>query len=190
MTEAVKAPAIGYSVTCNLDGNRQIVFQCFVDQDEDDASVNAKLDRVLRFSDRQRARYELVDMAKEIDELTKTLDQFDIEKGRVEENFQKAQASFDLQIMELRAQAKDLQTKGYNEHAASGRKGDYVPRGATAAQLANIEVAIADADRQKTEQVEARAAALANTATNMDNRKRRIAELKAKMDEARKLVEG
>jgi hypothetical protein len=54
MSEAVKAPAIGYSIVANLGGDRQITVQCFVDEGEEDKAVNARFDRVMTFIDRQR----------------------------------------------------------------------------------------------------------------------------------------
>ena len=83
-TATSATPAIGYSITANIDGNRRIVFQHFVAADEDDASVNANLDRIMGLVDRQRARYEIPGLAEELETLTNTMAQYEEDRARVD----------------------------------------------------------------------------------------------------------
>ena len=59
MSDTANVPAIGFSITVDVSSGRQMVLQGFFPDDEPDAAVNARLDRALRFADRQRSRYEI-----------------------------------------------------------------------------------------------------------------------------------
>jgi hypothetical protein len=61
--------AIGYSIACNLGGERQMTVQCFVDESEPDEAVHARIDRVFRVVDRQKAKYDLDREIKEFEEV-------------------------------------------------------------------------------------------------------------------------
>ncbi len=57
--EIVKAPAIGYSITVQLDDKRGIVAQVFVERDSSIDDINVQLDKVMGSIDRQSLVYEL-----------------------------------------------------------------------------------------------------------------------------------
>lgn len=140
MTDAKQAPgaALGYSIVSNLDGNRQITVQCFVGEDEPDAIVNAKLDRVFRVIDRQKARYELVGENEELAKETGVLAQLREDLARVDLDFDKAQAELHKEIALVDAQAEESFNASYEAHVDSGRKGEYKPAGAAKSMLENI----------------------------------------------------
>ena len=138
---AAPAAALGYSIVSNLDGNRQITVQCFVAEDEPDEVVNAKLDRVFRVIDRQKARYDIVTEDEEMAKEKATLAQLTEDLARVDADFEATQAGLHKEIIKIGEQKSDAVSKGYNDHVSSGRRGDYVPTGAAKSQIANIAMA-------------------------------------------------
>lgn len=138
---AAPAAALGYSIVSNLDGNRQITVQCFVAEDESDEVVNAKLDRVFRVIDRQKARYDIVSEDEEMAKEKATLHQLQEDLARVDADFEATQSGLNEEIIKIDAQGQEAFLKGYNDHAASGRRGEYNPSGASKAQLTNIGMA-------------------------------------------------
>lgn len=143
------APAIGYSVVANLAGDRQVTAQCFVAEDETEAAINAKFDRVFRVIDRQKSRYELVDIRKELHKLRETLAQFEEDLGRADLEFDKAQASLDEQAKTLTEDRQEAFQTGYDEHVNSGRRGEYQPKGTTLATMRTHDVALSQVKDQK-----------------------------------------
>lgn len=146
---APPAAALGYSIVSNLDGNRQITVQCFVAEDASDTEVNAKLDRVFRVVDRQKARYDLVTEHEELEKESKILVQLKEDLARIDSDFDVAQAKLDEQMKEFDQQHADLFAQGYNTHVGTGRKGEYTPAGFAAGQLRAIEQATANAEDAK-----------------------------------------
>ena len=175
------AAAIGYSVVANLGGDRQLTCQCFVGEDESDATVNGKLDRIFAVMDRQRARYEINDVNEDLAKHRETLAQLEADLARIDTDFARAQASLDVQLGEIRSQAEAAQQEGYDTHASTGRRGDYKPAGIT---LATIQRA-ASAERQVTDEKAKNAAERdqhrANALITVDRYKKAIVEREAKV---------
>lgn len=164
-----EVPAIGFSTTVNLNGDRQIVFQGFFPADHTDADANALLDRVMRLADRQQAYYERQGVVEELRKHQETLAQFHEDRDRIEVAHATAQAERQVmvkamvdnrpdarkaQFIELAKGVKALEDQRQGEFNAgerqfqlSGRKGDevYEPRGTRKANLERIDTAIAEA---------------------------------------------
>lgn len=174
-TATSAAPAIGYSITANIDGNRQIVFQHFVAADEDDASVNANLDRIMGLVDRQRARYEIPGLAEELETLTNTMAQYEEDRARVDLEYDKAMATLDVQIEEMAGKRKEFFDDGYAQHKSSGRQGSYKPQGMVKTNIARVENAIEQAKEAKTKNLNERAQATENLEISITRHKARIA---------------
>ena len=136
------APALGYSVVVNLDGNRQLTMQCFVAEDEPAEVVNAKLDRVFAVIDRQKARYDIVGEREELEKESAALAQFEEDLARVDADFEKAQAGLREQVVEMTTQKTQALEGGYNQHNAAGRRGEYVPSGHTKQTVNAAEAAL------------------------------------------------
>jgi hypothetical protein len=135
MSDDIKVPAIGFSTTINIDGNRQMVFQGYFEQDEDDVLVNARIDRIMRLADRQRSVYDIPVLKEERAKLLEEVAQYDEDVGTAEIEFQKSQAALDVQILELRNQADNFTKQGYDEHVKRGGVGAYKPKGRAASNL-------------------------------------------------------
>lgn len=174
-TATSATPAIGYSITANIDGNRQIVFQHFVAADEDDTSVNANLDRIMGLVDRQRARYEIPGLAEELETLTNTMAQYEEDRARVDLEYDKAMATLDVQIEEMAGKRKEFFDQGYEQHKSSGRQGSYKPQGMVKTNIARVENAIEQAKEAKTKNLNERAQATENLEISITRHKARIA---------------
>ena len=173
--------AIGYSVTANIDGNRQIVFQHFIAADADDAQVNKDLDRLMKLVDRQRAIYELPEIQTELDQLAEEISQYTQDKVETAEaNFAKAQADLDLQIATMQGERKKVFETAYEQHNRSGRGSAFEPRGQTKVALERADAGIRQAEDQKQKNEAERAQFLLTIDGNIQRRKDRIAILEAK----------
>lgn len=143
------APAIGYSIVSNLGGDRQMTVQCFVGEDEADRVIHAKIDRIFRVVDRQKARYELVDLREERIKTDETLAQFKEDFARVEQEHAKAQAARDVEIVELQKVRGQKHQAGYSAHVATGRQGAYNPKGTVKVDLDRIDAGVQQLVDQK-----------------------------------------
>jgi DNA invertase Pin-like site-specific DNA recombinase len=143
------APAFGYSIVANLGGDRQMTVQCFVAEDEADAEVHAKIDRAFRVVDRQKARYELVDLREELHKVSETLAQFREDKARIDHQIDVKLAQLDVQAATANDDYKERMNEGAAKHAARGRVGDYQPTGAERANLDRITASVAQIAAEK-----------------------------------------
>jgi hypothetical protein len=141
-TSTVAAPALGYSITANLDGSRQIVVQCFTDGDESLEATHAKIDRAMAVVDRQKARYQIVDLRKERAQLVDELAQGAQDLAEVDLNFVKAQAGLDVQAGELNRQAEEVFKQAYEAHDRTGRTGKFKLVGHAKANTERVQAAL------------------------------------------------
>lgn len=125
------APALGMSVVMNMPGDRQATLQCFVAQEDGEEAANQLLDRMFRIADRQRARYELVDLSEQLAQHQRSLANFDADFARIEMDFAKKKVEREAEIEAYIAEAERLHKEGYDKWYESGRRGDYVPQGST-----------------------------------------------------------
>ena len=183
MSEASTAPALGYSIVANLGGDRQITVQCFVGSDEPLASINKKIDRALAVVDRQKARYELDDLHEERHKTAQTLAQFEEDLARLDLDFEASQDSLRKQITEVLALSNAEFDKGYAEHIASGRRGDYKPIGATKQAIAASEMQKRQIEEAMHKNASERDQALQQTTISVQRFKQALATLEAKIAE-------
>jgi Zn-dependent oligopeptidase len=173
---------IGYSVTANIDGQRQMVFQHFVAQDATDEEVNRDLDRIMRLVDRQRAIYELPDMRDELEKLSDEIAQYTEDKTTsAEANFRKAQAEIDVQLETMQADEKRVREEAYDAFRKSGRQGQFEPKGHVKAQLERLAVGIREAINAKAKNESERDFYVQNIDGNIQRRRERIALLQEKI---------
>jgi seryl-tRNA synthetase len=181
MEEPIKVPAIGLSITANIDGNRQVVFQGFFDENEEDKAVNRRVDRIMRLVDRQRSIYEIPGLREELQKLTDELDQYNEDVGKAEAEFNKAQALLDVQIIEVqKTRAKDYEA-GREEHARAGKMGSYKPAGNRARNLEICDKQLDDIKKQKETNAAERQQFLDNIQVSIERRTARIAILQDKI---------
>lgn len=121
---AQDVPAIGYSVNALLKGERSMTIQCYVGEGETDAQVNAKIDRIFRVVDRQRARYELADLRIDLDKAERGLTRFDEDLARVDTAYTKRLAEFDQELLLVAERRQANEDAARIEHDA-GRRGAF-----------------------------------------------------------------
>jgi chromosome segregation ATPase len=181
MEEPIKVPAIGFSITANIDGNRQTVFQGFFDENEDDKTVNKRIDRVMRLVDRQRSIYEIPGLKEELLKLTDELAQYNEDVDKAEGEFQKAQATLDVQVVEVQQTRAKEEEAGRADHARSGKLGSYKPGGNRARNLELCQKQIEDIKKQKETNAAERQQFLDNIKISIERRQARIEILKVKI---------
>lgn len=115
--ETPAAPALGFSVNAKLNNKRDITVQSFVPLDADPAAIAKILDKVLDQLDRQDTRYRLKDL------------------HTLLENDENTLANHVTQVA-------DLQNAYVNEHAASGRRGEFALKGQQKTNVENLQKTI------------------------------------------------
>ena len=187
---AAAAPAIGYSVVANLGGDRQLTCQCFVGEDETDAAVNAKIDRIFAVVDRQKARYEIVDVKEDLAKHRETLHQLEEDLARIDADFDKAQASLDEQAAQISADGEAAFSAGYEAHVSSGRRGDYAPSGQTLQKVKLAEAATRQVLDEKAKNTAERDQHRASALITVERYKKAIIEREAKLASLTTLLGG
>lgn len=182
------APALGYSIVANLGGDRQMTVQCFVGEDETDAVVNARMDRAFRVVDRQKARYELVDIREELVKHQDTLAQFLEDKARIDHDMDVRIAHLDVQMNVGNDTYKGLHNEAYEKHTASGRQGSFNPTGATKANLERITQGIEQLKAERDKLVAEKAQANENVSISIRRYEAAIAAAKARIAEREALL--
>lgn len=177
--------ALGWSITANIDGNRQIVLQSFFAADASAEEANAQLDFANAILDRQRAKYEIPDLEKEASKLRDEISQAEQDIAEAQVNHDKAQASLDEQIAKLQGLSEDEFKAGYANHRNTGRQGSYTPKGATKANMERIETDINRASEAKSKNDGERDQFLANIGIALNRRRDRIKEIEARLGELR-----
>lgn len=190
MSEIDKVPAIGFSVTANVDGDRQVVFQGYFEQAEDDAVVNARIDRIMALTDRQRSKYKLPGLREEQRKLADELAQYKQDVDEAELNFNKAQATLDVQALELGKNRARIHNDGLQQHNVLGKSGSYVPKGAAAASLANLDKALEEVKDRKTTNEAEKKVHLDNVSIAINRRHARLALLEQEIADLERLFGG
>ena len=181
MEEPIKVPAIGFSITANIDGNRQVVFQGFFDENEEDKVVNRRVDRVMHLIDRQRSIYEIPGLKEELQKLTDELAQYNEDVGKAEIEFEKAQATLDVQFLEVQQTRAKEHEAGLAEHKRSGKMSGYKPAGNRARNLELCQKQLDDIKKQKETNAAERQQFLDNIKASIERRQTRIEILKTKI---------
>lgn len=172
-----KVIATGISLVIGLSDNQQLTFQSGYEGDEDDSSINARLDRMLSFAGRLRARAQIPDIARAIAKHRKDMATFQelIDRAEQEQPHQIATrqveidemkrlradmrarklAEMDAQLLDLQERRKEFFNNGLEEHRKRGRQGSYTPSGSVAATLKNIDTAIDAAGKARDADIEA-----------------------------------
>lgn len=135
----VKAYATGFSLTVGVSGDRQITYQSGFESDETDAAVNARLDRMMRLADRQKAIYSIPELEDDLAKQRETVTNLMIDRERLDKDHEIQQASRREQIEELkRLMAADViaSKATYNENilAIQERKNESYKAGQAAHQ--------------------------------------------------------
>lgn len=190
MSGSIQVPAIGFSTTVNVDGDRQMVFQGYFEQDEADSVVNARIDRIMALADRQRSKFKLPGLREELQKLTDELAQSDQDIAEAELNFQKAQAALDIQTVELSGRRANLNNDMASAHRAMGKSGDYVPKGAAKSSLDNIDTALKEIQERKVKNEAERKFHRDNVEVNIKRRHARVAMLQEQIAGLERLFGG
>jgi hypothetical protein len=136
-----QTPGIDITLTGNFGGDRQMAVRTMLLQNTAEAEAHDIVDRVFRVFDRQKARYELVDLAEELRKNKQALARFTEDMPAVEANHKKEQAARDLEIATMRATYNDELTRDREAHAAK-KAGPYALTNAMKSRKNQIESAI------------------------------------------------
>ena len=157
------------SLVVGVTDNAQMTFVTGFEGDDPDHVVNARLDRLMTFAERLKAKASIPQLEDDLLKQSETLAQFQEDLARVDLEHGRAQALRRLEIDErikafddaLKAFTDEIDGRiaeldtakarvfeaGLAEHTAAGRHGAYAPRGAVASQLDRF----SDALKQATE---------------------------------------
>lgn len=191
MVETIKVPAIGVSITANVDGDRQVVFQTAIDPAEDDKEINALLDRLMGLASRQKMIHDIVGMKKAMKTAGEDIKNLEVQLAQSQSNRKVAAAQLDIETLEYAKQKKHILDTGYQAWSMSdSRRGEYKPRGDDAVKIGRLEQLIKDNADKKTANEEGFGAEVENFETNIKRRKLYIEELTAEIAAAEAKVAG
>lgn len=180
--------ALGYSIVGSVSDNAQITFHHAIAEDEDDKSVNAKLDRIFGLIDRLRAKYEAPALRKELQDLEDMNAQVVEDMDSSANNYKKAQADLDVQIATFQSEYAKYSQVAQEQYKASGRGGAYEPKGQTKIALDRIKMGVDAAIEAKVRNDNERDQFLANIGVSTKRREVRIEIVKARLAEIEKMV--
>lgn len=127
--------AVPTQIILNVGPSAQMIFQVGFDLDEGDRVINTRLDRIFHIAERQAARYDLIALETEHGKISRMLEQFKSQLAAAEARYKVEQATRETEIEELTKVAEETRQEGYDAHFASGRQGEYVPRGPVKAKI-------------------------------------------------------
>jgi phage protein D len=188
--EKAPATALGWSMTANLGGDRQVVFQSFVPSDAPDPEINAVIDRAVRIVDRQQARHEIVAYTKERADLQADVEQGDANIETVEANYKKAQAEFDVQALELNRAIGTTRAAAAEKAAQRGQSPHAALKGQGQSLIDRCDQGLAQIKEDRARQAEERTVALEGFHATQKRRRDRIALLDTMISEKRALIDG
>jgi hypothetical protein len=183
MSELKQTQAIGYSIAAQLADDRHITFQHFVGQDDDNAAVNATIDRIMGFIDRQQKRFKLPKLREEKAQLEGVIAQAEKDLAQVEAEFEAEEQLRGETIGKLQAHRDAVHKAGYAEHTASGRRGAYEAKGHRKVEIDRAEAEIGKLVEAAVTRANERAVAVQNLNENNAKRKMRIAAIDAEIAE-------
>ena len=180
MTDS-KSPslAVQVNIATALGDGRQAQFSTYFAQDDDPAQVNALLDRLHDYADRQKAKYDIVGLKLELKKHESTLAQFLEDLDAVETRHKHAQASRFVEIDELNKGIASIIGNANATHVATGRHGDYSLKGSVKTNVDRHNQAV-DNLRREVEKADAeRSQAVQNLQKSIGRYNEVIAALKA-----------
>lgn len=186
-TEPKPAPAIGMSLQFDLGGNRTLVLQTHVDGDAPALVINSALDLIAQAADRQRLRYDLKVMRKELKLHQKTLKAGEEDFARIEA---KAKAAYDAQLKALAMAIVEGDARGENAWKARGKQGAYKREGAWAQQAANKISELENLRAQGFKLSDKEAIERDNAQVTLGKHRERIAEIEQEIKEAEAALAG
>lgn len=162
----IKVVATGISLVVGLADDMQITFQTGFEGDETDEAVNARVDRLVRIAERQKAIAKLDKLERDLVQQKETLAQQQEDYARIDLQTNQAIAKREVELgvrkeqgaAERAAFIEDVDNKiatllesrqraydaGLEEHRRTGRSGSYVPRGAHKQAIDNTDRAIVE----------------------------------------------
>lgn len=184
----VQAPAIGYSIIANLGGDRQITVQHFVAAEDDDAKVNAAIDRIMRVINRQQAIGQLPELRAARDKYASELAQYEEDVGVAEASHQRALAELDVKRASLEAAAKEVFDTAYKDFMASGKQGDFKPGGSAKSAIDASKRAVAEVDNDRKKLEAEKAQFVTNIEVSIKRRQEELAKLNTQIEELEKVI--
>lgn len=181
--ETVAAPALGYSILANLGDEKQLTIQCFADSEEPLESIHAKIDRALAVVDRQKARYKIKDLEKEVVDMEGALARSEDDLNSLEAKFVAEQQALDERIVKSQGAIEQLNAEAYGRGRAK-------PVGQEGAQVNAHKREIESLTEQKGKAAAERDQARHNLAISIGRFHDAIAERNKQIDECRALVDG
>jgi hypothetical protein len=183
-------PAVGVSITANLNGDRQIVLQTHFAGDATAAEKNAAVDGLNAVVDRAKAKYEIVDLEAKLADLSKAAAQFDEDYARIEADYWAAVERRKIERETYAADRSKAEADGYDAFKASGRAGAYAPKGHVKASLDRYDAAIKALDGLDQKAQAERDAAVQNLDISRKRFADEIVRVQGEIAKRRELADG
>ena len=179
-TEVV-GTAVGLTIRITDDCN--MTFQSGFAEDESDAVVNARLDRLQSFAARQHAIANIPLKQNARNDLLKQIMQYEADLTHVETDLVDANASLDQQVMVLHEKIAETERAGEEQYRTSGRVGAYKPRGPVAANIERFQAQIKSTLEGKEKNAAERDKAVQDITAAVEHRRKHLAIVETELAE-------
>lgn len=189
MTEKTKElPAIQVSVATVIGDNHQLQLAWYLDPASTEDEQNAALDKLGRLADRQKAKYRVVDLRKDLVKHKTTLAQFREDLARVDGEHVKRIAETDVAIEAVNKAKSKNYDEGASEHAAKGSPIPYELRGGRLAEDNRLKAVLAKIDGDKQKLTAERDVAMQSLEVSIKRYLEQIALLEEQIADCEKLI--
>ncbi len=168
-------PVIAVTITCNLGGERQMNLAAHFERDTPAAEQNAILDRVMAIADRQKARYDLDKEEENFKIVGLNTRNAILAISSAEETTKSQIERLKIELGAKEEARQEIFKAAYDSHVASGRRGEFVPKGVILQKIN-----LADAEIAKT-----RAALTAAPADAEQHRKQLVGSIQRNQEDMR-----
>lgn len=134
--------ALGFSQQVDLGAGRTGVFQTHLPSDCTLAELNGMLDKMCAASDRLRAHYKIEERERDVDLLVNEQAQHDEDMAKADERFEIEQARLRDHLLKQETARTNFMVVKEEEHAASGRRGKFEPKGAEKTQVNAVDAGV------------------------------------------------
>jgi len=183
-----EVPGIDITLTGNFGQDRQMAVRTMLRQDTSEADAHVIVDRVFRVFDRQKARYELDDLAEELRKNRMTLTRFTEDMPVAEAAYKKEQAARDVEIETLRRIYNEEMEKDRAAHAAR-KQGPYALSNAMQSRKKTVDAAIEKIAEAKAKAEAERAEFIrGHDQTGVKRYEEEITRIEAEIDKRKRIV--
>lgn len=188
--ETVIIAGVDAALVTTLEDGRQIQMRTTFPQGAPRSEIDATFDKLFGVVDRQKARYELSALRKDVTKHRKMLRNQEHDIARLDQQHEVKMAEIAAQAEALNVDQDRVYNAAVEQHNASGKKGQFKPQGHTAARLDGIDAQRRKLAEERDRAESERATAFQNYKVSGDRFREEIATLESEIAERERIIGG